>query len=506
MSKRAMMGMYMILLLFILGMAAAFIYMNNNKKDTAAVSPLTTPEPSPALPTLLDYWSKQVEVSEQAGQYEVASNYRTRISTYTTSTSSNPIRPEPTTALPKVPYELYLRSDQMNLPANSELAKHEPASGTYLGMFGADRRVGYDVNKIESVYGRKHAIYLSYVGWRKIQTDTNTYFPQRTADRVKALDGALQIGWEPRYGLDDVKDDEYVRRFAREAKASGIPIFLRYASEMNGAWVPWYDTPEKSIEKFRLIHDIMEEEAPNVAMVWSPNFSPVDTIDSYYPGDEYVDWVGFSLYSTPESNGKEELTRNVIDHFTPLYDTYKHKPIMISEGAIAHTLLKTEQSYWAWAEGQLGYMYGFLPRMFPQIKAMTYFNFSRAQAIRTNSNYVFDLGENPYTDMLYKKLITTNQFLSKVEQGANPASHQYQPINGKTVPAGKHTVMVYTQLKDGSWPFAVALFQGNNYLGMSYEMPWEIELQVSSAQSELPLQLVAYNQNMEPIAVGDLQQ
>ena len=44
---------------------------------------------------------------------------------------------------------------------------------------------------------------------------------------------------------------------------------------MNGEWVPWYGDPEKYKEKFRLVHDIMEQEAPNVAMVWSPNFFPI---------------------------------------------------------------------------------------------------------------------------------------------------------------------------------------------------------------------------------------
>ena len=59
-------------------------------------------------------------------------------------------------------------------------------------------------------------------------------------------------------------------------------------------WIPWYDEPAKYIEKLRLVSLIMKEEEPNAAMVWSPNFWPNDNIDEYDPGDEYVDWVGFS--------------------------------------------------------------------------------------------------------------------------------------------------------------------------------------------------------------------
>ncbi|WP_426446045.1 glycoside hydrolase family 26 protein [Paenibacillus sp. S-38] len=273
----------------------------------------------PVPQTLTDYWASQAEAAEKAGQTEAASNYQTRLEVHASLLAASPSASPETIDAAGTELKLYLRTPRTAAPDPGPPAKFEPVSGTYLGMLGADSRVRYDVTKVEQVYGRRHALYLSYVGWRKLQTDTDTYFPKRTAERVRALDGALQIGWEPRYGLQDVLDDEYVRRFAREAKASGIPVFLRYASEMNGAWVPWHGDPDLYIEKFRLIHDILEQEAPNVAMVWSPNFSPADGIEAYYPGDDYVDWVGFSLYSTPVTDGMEDLQDNVIDAFAPLY-------------------------------------------------------------------------------------------------------------------------------------------------------------------------------------------
>jgi hypothetical protein len=473
--------------------------------------PAGTPEHlrSPEL-DLVSWWNEQALAAEQVNQPEVALTYKTRIEAFSKSSPSPGVSSQENVGMASVAAvpqmltaELYERLPNPQPAQQAVLTKHEPASGTYLGMLGADRRVGYDVTKIESVYGRRHAIYLAYVGWRKFQTDTNSYFPIRTAERVKAMGGALQIGWEPRYGLEDVKDDEYIRTFAREAKASGIPIFLRYASEMNGAWVPWHGNPQLYVEKFRLVHDIMESDAPNVAMVWSPNFAPADTIDDYYPGDAYVDWVGFSLYSTPLANGKEQLRGNVIDDFAPLYAKYDRKPIMISEGAVAHTVLATDTAYWQWAEGQLAYMYGVLPRLFPMVKAMTYFNFSRAQALRSKMDYVYDLGENFYTDALYKRLIRSEWFVDHVEEGIRPVSYHYAQIT-RSIAAGKHQVMVYTQLEDGSVPFAVALFQGNRRLGISYEMPWEMSIQVDSDSLAEPYMVIAYNERMEPVAKGSL--
>lgn len=510
----------------LVGIAALLFLLDyNREREPQTVQPLSGQEIEAIAASktnekeLVSFWSEQAKKAEQAGQPDVAATYRERLDAYALGVpGSLPVSPSGAPVIaPSASVELYARSSRPAQASSSSrssaataskilapLAKHEPASGVYIGMLGADRRVGYDVAKIESVYGRKHALYLAYVGWRKVQTDTDTYFPARTAERVKALGGALQIGWEPRYGLDDVKDDEYVRRFAKEAKASGIPIFLRYASEMNGEWVTWHGEPIKYIEKFRLVHDIMKQEAPNVAMVWSPNFWPPDNLDEYYPGDAYVDWIGFSLYASPFLSGKEYFKGTMIDTFAPLYARYSHKPIMISEGAIGHTFLPTNKSYWTWAEGQLNYMYGLLPRLFPQVKAITYFNFSRAQAQRTNIEYVYDLGENPFMDATYQRLIASDWFISKVESGSNPVPYQYTLVNARSLPAGKQSVLVYPKVENeqGEWPFAVALYQGKQRLGVSYEAPWEMDVQVDAASSAEPWYAVTYNAKMEPIAIS----
>ncbi|TVY09130.1 hypothetical protein FPZ49_15075 [Paenibacillus cremeus] len=483
------------------------LLMNMEKEPEAAPQTKAT-EPGPA-----DWWTAQASSAQEAGQPDAAAEFRARAAAYL---ASAPAAMQPATlpdgvvGLPRLAEAaLYTREPRDTAPkaVPAALAKFEPAAGTYLGMLGADRRVGFDFSKVPEVYGRKHAIYLVYVGWRKYQTDTSTYFPKRQADRVKELGGALQIGWEPRYGLADVLDDEYVRTFAREAKTSGIPIFLRYASEMNGAWVPWHGDPKLYIEKWRMIHDIMAEEAPNVAMVWSPNFAPTDQIDEYYPGDAYVDWVGFSLYSTPPKNEKdpEELRHTMIDDFAPLYAKYGYKPIMISEGAVGHTVLKTNTSYTAWAEAQLGYMYAYLPRLFPQVKGITYFNFSKAGATRTGMEYVYDLGENALMDGLYKRQIRSDWFLSQVGSGSEAVSYRYVPVSSASLPQGKHTVLMYARTADGSLPFAVALYKGNQRIGISYEMPWEVQADVAADSSSEPWRIVAYNQQMQPIATGTSQ-
>src|SRR5690606_9868459 len=117
----------------------------------------------------------------------------------------------------------------------------------------------------------------------------------------------VHIAFEPNDGLDKVKDDEYLREFADDLAATKAPIFLRYASEMNGDWVKYHGDPELYREKFRLVSKVMKERAPNVAMVWCPFSTPVGSIPDYYPGDEWVDWVGVNIYSVTYLNQNLDL-------------------------------------------------------------------------------------------------------------------------------------------------------------------------------------------------------
>ena len=45
--------------------------------------------------------------------------------------------------------------------------------------------------------------------------------------------------------------------------------YFKICFEMNGDWTAYSGDPEKYIEKWRLVHDVMAEEAPNVMMVWT---------------------------------------------------------------------------------------------------------------------------------------------------------------------------------------------------------------------------------------------
>lgn len=400
--------------------------------------------------------------------------------------------------------ELYVEKP---IPLNKLLAKFEPLSGTYLGLFLAGWRENASPYPVKDIYGRNHAIYLTYTRWGKVYEDTNSYFPLTFAKEAKENGSGIQIGWEPLNGLDEVNDDEYVRQFAREAKQSGVPVFLRFAGEMNGEWVPWSGDPKKYIEKYRLISKIMREEAPNVAMVWSPNFLPRHNIDQYYPGDDVVDWVGMSLYTIPYSHGEEVLGGNPIDYLKPLYEKYSYKPMMVSEGAVSHYSYEQNKDYSVWAAGQLGNMYGFLPRMFPQIKAISYFNYDKLGTTYDNANNNYDLGDSKIADNAYQKFIKDSYIMDhlSLDEGNNKSIQtQFVPYKNIKQATNNQNVFVYAKLPLGQQPYYVAVYQGNVKLAESYSQPWNMKVDFSRVNSKQPLTLIAFDKNFKRVATKNV--
>ncbi|GAB6107389.1 stalk domain-containing protein [Fusibacter bizertensis] len=311
--------------------------------------------------------------------------------------------------------ELYVKSELVSQPPMArKLAKFEPESGLMIGLYGEGNEAlysgfGVDPAKVEAVYGKSPSSLLYY----------NIYgsspFPKVAAEKMKAVGGSLQIHMQP-FNLSNVKDDAYIHAFAKAAKESGIPVFLRFGGEMNGDWVSWGMQPDLYIAKFRLVHDILAKEAPNVAMVWAPNFFPWDNMASYYPGDAYVDWVGVSCYATltytQESKASKLLT-NPIDLLSHVVAQYgDRKPIMIVEGAVSYTAaLEPKIDYTDWAANNLKRFYEFIPRVYPEIKAMYYYD--SLGAAGSQENYM--LSENPVLKAVYAKIIKDDYYLSTLE-------------------------------------------------------------------------------------------
>ncbi|WP_411701253.1 glycosyl hydrolase [Conyzicola sp.] len=149
------------------------------------------------------------------------------------------------------------------------------------------------------------------------------------------------------------KYDEYIRQYAKDIVATGLPLAIRFDHEMNGVWYPWSETTGKGepingnrvgdyVKTWQHVHDIFEQEGANnlVIWTWAPNIvnnlpaanKSVDFLTSLYPGDEYVDWVGVSGYLRPAYKADNDFTFDytfgaTLDQLRQISD----KPIVLAE-------------------------------------------------------------------------------------------------------------------------------------------------------------------------------
>lgn len=253
-----------------------------------------------------------------------------------------------------------------------QLAKYEPEKGTYLGAYIVqDVITNDDPVLFNEMTGKTHASFFRYVGYGRM-------VPQDWLDKVIAAGAAPHIALEPNNGLEEVQDDAYLRDLARQLASVEGPVFLRYASEMNGDWAAYSGDPELFVEKWKLVHGVMREEAPNVMMVWTVFTFPQNAILWYYPGDDYVDWVGVNIYNVVYHNNN---LNHRADHQDPLelldyvYDTFSHrKPIQISEYGATHYTTTDETEYVDFAVEKISRLYTGLISKYPRVKSIFYFN------------------------------------------------------------------------------------------------------------------------------------
>lgn len=325
-----------------------------------------------------------------------------------------------------------------------KMEKHEPLYGCYLGAFiDRDERLGekfldengqahYDPDNFAEITGRKHASVFCYLAYGRP-------FPTRWVERLRRQGVSPQIAWEPNQGLQVVQDDYYLREFAQEAARADVPIFLRFASEMNGAWTRYGGDPLQYKIKWGIVKRAMERYAPNVAMVWCVNSIPETTIARYYPGDEFVDWVGVNGYSVPyhdNNPARGSLWENPADLVKFVYDNYaRRKPIMICEFGVSQRGAADGKDRSSWAARKIAEMYAALPRLYPRIKMISIFNMDNlvyAQPGRQLNDY--SVTKNSMIRAAYTRAIESHYFLSSV--GDLPASPLTPLNNGALIPPG----------------------------------------------------------------------
>lgn len=287
-----------------------------------------------------------------------------------------------------------------------------PLEGTYYGYYMPDLFASSSLH-VKILPAEHPTLTMLFLDW-----GSKSAFPSQNMYMLSKLgivpvitwepwDAKLHTSYQPSFAPRRIVAgayDDYIRQFARDIAIYQKPIFLRFAHEMNGNWYPWgsvgKNTPAEYKAMWRHVHDIFQQEhAGNVLWIWSPNNTDstgsIENIESYYPGTEFVDWVGFSAFNWGEQHGYHWKTFREIAG--PVYAKmeFLNKPVMVAEMSSTNVGGIKEQ----WFDETLTSGLQF----FPNIKAVIFYNANFGE-------YEFRLGGGMNEGTVISKHILTNPF------------------------------------------------------------------------------------------------
>ncbi|WP_433080630.1 glycoside hydrolase family 26 protein [Dactylosporangium sp. CA-052675] len=221
-----------------------------------------------------------------------------------------------------------------------------PKQGSYLGAWvrpGSLTESGRvtAMTAWEKSLGRKMAIVNTY---RRFDEDFDT-----VSDRQFAARGStLMLSWA---GGDTRlitmgRYDDLIRQRARELKAFGHPVLLRYRWEMdrpNLRAQMW--SGADYVAAWKYVRGIFTQEgATNASWVWCPTaegFQGGYAAD-FYPGDDQVDWTCVDVYAGTKYGTIGQLMRPFLEFCAK----HPSKPVMVGEFGIARSWGTEQRASW----------------------------------------------------------------------------------------------------------------------------------------------------------------
>ena len=280
---------------------------------------------------------------------------------------------------------------------NAEITNFEAASGRGLGIVMYFRP--WDRQSIQDLGSG------NYLGPCDDGFLPNTVNADRAGGSAKpgAVGGrAFMLTWEPLPILanpgpadyDNVLNGDYdllINNCADQLKAWPNQVFIiRFMHEMNittSAWWAGHDynlmadgvtgDTEKYTQVWRYVwQKFKDKNVTNVQWLWAPNYgsnpnttvAPWNDMHNYYPGDQYVDWIGLSGYNCYPLRPIQSTYDATL---TDLQCRYA-KPILHAEIGSTHTsapLHNPAQSKSAWLADAFTRM-----QSYPLLRAVTWFN------------------------------------------------------------------------------------------------------------------------------------
>ncbi|MES2396916.1 MAG: glycosyl hydrolase [Bacteroidota bacterium] len=206
---------------------------------------------------------------------------------------------------------------------------------------------------------------IPVITWEPWLSDfNNDDFPNINPDYAKRDKNGLKSITKGYY-------DNYIDEWAKDLKDFGNLTFVRLGHEMNDPyrypWGPQNNKPEDFVSAWKyVVNRFKINGATNVIWVWSPH-PAYENFDAYYPGDNYVDWIGTGTlnYGTVATWSQWWSFDEIFGRYYPQLSKYK-KPIIITEFGS----LSVGGNRAKWYEDALSSM----PIKYPAIKSVVFFH------------------------------------------------------------------------------------------------------------------------------------
>ena len=210
-----------------------------------------------------------------------------------------------------------------------------PAS--YLGVYEPGAPGAYQpVAGFAKAAGRQPDIVGYFSGWTQP-------FARPFAERARGHGAVTIVQIDPTYasvpGIAAGVYDGYLRSYADSVRDFGHPVIIGFGHEMNASWYPWghgHVPPATFVAAWRHVVTLFRGQgARNVTWLWTlqadtPGTGPVR---SWWPGANYVTWVGIDgYYYRPSDTFASVFGRTIaqVREFTA-------KPVLLSETAVGPT-------------------------------------------------------------------------------------------------------------------------------------------------------------------------
>jgi hypothetical protein len=238
------------------------------------------------------------------------------------------------------------------------------------------------------------------VGRRMDVVNTYRRFDQNffeSSDRTVAARGStLMLSWaseDTRQVAAGAFDSTLVAR-ARELKAFGAPVLLRFRWEMdrpNLRSTVW--APADYIGAWKHVRAVFAHEGvSNASWVWCPTAEGYNGgyAQPYYPGDDQVDWVCADVYA----GNKLRRIADLADGFLRFAAEHPAKPAMVGEFGVARS----------WGDQRAPWLRDAAAtfKAHPQIRAVMYFESDPLD--NAGANQQFELADDPAAMAAFKAL------------------------------------------------------------------------------------------------------